>query len=58
MCKKMVMIADKVICPLMPESFYAVGVYYQDFTQTMDSEVHALLNLSLEQSVDNTRSKG
>lgn len=57
MCKKMVMIADKVICPLMPERFYAVGAHYDDFNQTEDSEVHALLKQSLEQSVDKTRSK-
>jgi predicted phosphoribosyltransferase len=57
MSKKMVMIADKVICPLTPKVFYAVGLYYEDFTQTSDSEVHALLNQSIEQSVDKTRSK-
>jgi putative phosphoribosyl transferase len=57
MSKRMVMIADKVICPLTPSAFYAVGLYYEDFTQTSDSEVHALLNQSIEQSVDKTRSK-
>ncbi len=57
MGKKMVMIADEVICPWLPEHFYAVGAHYDDFTQTEDSEVHALLKRSLEQSVDKTRSK-
>jgi predicted phosphoribosyltransferase len=43
MCKKMVMIADEIICLLTPIDFHAVGVYYKDFTQTTDEEVHELL---------------
>ncbi|TMH26161.1 MAG: phosphoribosyltransferase, partial [Betaproteobacteria bacterium] len=27
-----------------PQPFRAVGVWYEDFTQTTDAEVHALLN--------------
>ncbi len=34
---------DKVICPLVPEQFDAVGKWYQDFTQTTDEQVIALL---------------
>lgn len=30
---------DDVVCPLMPEQFYAVSQLYQDFRQTLDSEV-------------------
>jgi len=29
---------------ITPEPFYAVGLYYEDFTQTSDAEVVALLN--------------
>jgi len=37
-------LADKVICVLQPENFYAVGQVYDDFAQTTDHEVHELLN--------------
>ncbi len=36
-------VADEVICPAAPESFYAVGQWYVDFSQTSDEEVRALL---------------
>lgn len=35
--------ADEVICPVTPEPFYAVGAWYEDFSQTSDDEVRALL---------------
>src|SRR5947209_6232194 len=35
--------ADAVVCARTPEPFYAVGLWYQDFTQTSDEEVHDLL---------------
>jgi predicted phosphoribosyltransferase len=31
--------ADAVVCLLEPESFFAVGQWYDDFTQTSDDEV-------------------
>lgn len=34
---------DEFICPLQPIHFYAVGAWYNDFTQTEDEDVHALL---------------
>jgi putative phosphoribosyl transferase len=34
---------DEVVCPLKPKSFYAVGVWYDDFSQTSDEEVRELL---------------
>jgi predicted phosphoribosyltransferase len=34
---------DEVVCAITPEPFRAVGLWYQDFTQTADDEVHALL---------------
>lgn len=36
-------VADEIICLETPESFRAVGMWYDDFTQTTDEEVHALL---------------
>src|ERR1700730_6148003 len=35
--------ADDVICAVTPEPFHAVGRWYQDFSQTTDEEVGALL---------------
>jgi putative phosphoribosyl transferase len=35
--------ADEVICVAMPEPFYAVGQWYDDFSETSDDEVRALL---------------
>jgi hypothetical protein len=32
-----------VVCPLVPEDFYAVGQFYQNFDQTTDQEVIDLL---------------
>ncbi len=36
--------ADEVICPLQPDRFRAVGEWYDDFGQTSDDEVLALLS--------------
>lgn len=35
--------ADDVVCLYEPKYFGAVGYYYEDFTQTQDSDVQALL---------------
>ena len=34
---------DEIVCALTPEPFYAVGVWYDDFSQTTDEEVRELL---------------
>lgn len=39
-------LVDKIICSLKPLNFYAVGLWYDDFTQTTDSEVSDLLKAS------------
>jgi putative phosphoribosyl transferase len=36
-------VADMVICPVIPESFQAVGQWYMDFDQTSDEEVRKIL---------------
>jgi putative phosphoribosyl transferase len=36
-------LADRVVCLYTPEFFQAIGEFYQDFNQTQDSEVIALL---------------
>jgi predicted phosphoribosyltransferase len=35
--------ADDVICVITPEPFHAVGLWYQDFSQTTDEDVRELL---------------
>ncbi len=35
--------AEDVICAMTPEPFFAVGHWYEDFTQTTDDEVRELL---------------
>ena len=35
---------DELVCLEQPEPFYAVGVWYKDFSQTTDEEVLALLD--------------
>jgi putative phosphoribosyl transferase len=34
---------DKVVCLATPEPFYAIGLWYEDFSQTTDEEVRHLL---------------
>ena len=36
--------ADEVVCSVTPEPFHAVGLWYDDFSQTSDEEVHELLD--------------
>jgi len=36
--------ADDCICEMMPDPFHAVGLWYEDFSQTTDDEVRDLLD--------------
>jgi predicted phosphoribosyltransferase len=36
-------VADDVVCAMTPKPFHAVGMWYDDFSQTTDEEVHELL---------------
>jgi predicted phosphoribosyltransferase len=40
--------ADEAVCARTPEPVYAVGLWYDDFTQTTDDEVHDLLARAAE----------
>jgi len=42
-CEDFRTVADDVVCASMPEPFYAVGLWYDDFGQTSDEEVRDLL---------------
>jgi predicted phosphoribosyltransferase len=37
---------DEVVCAVTPDPFYAVGLWYQNFSQTTDEEVRELLEQS------------
>jgi predicted phosphoribosyltransferase len=40
-------IADEVVCVSLPEPFNAVGLWYEDFSQTTDEEVRRVLSLGV-----------
>ena len=42
-CREMQTEADEVVCALIPEPFFGVGQFYENFSQTTDEEVRALL---------------
>jgi predicted phosphoribosyltransferase len=42
-CREMQRVADEVTAVIIPERFYAVGQWYEDFSQTTDHEVRDLL---------------
>ncbi len=42
-CEQLRQEADEVICGITPEPFHAVGLWYEDFSQTTDEEVGELL---------------
>jgi predicted phosphoribosyltransferase len=49
-CEELSKEVDEVICAVTPEPFYAVGLWYEDFSQTTDNEVRDLLARSAEQA--------
>src|SRR5437763_13057149 len=42
-CSEIADEVDEIICAATPEPFYAVGQWYQEFSQTTDEEVRELL---------------
>jgi len=42
-CDAMRAEVDDVVCAMTPEPFHAVGVWYENFSQTSDAEVRELL---------------
>jgi predicted phosphoribosyltransferase len=43
-CEALAREVDEVVCAVTPEPFHAVGLWYDDFRQTSDEEVHHLLD--------------
>ncbi|HXG12823.1 MAG TPA: phosphoribosyltransferase [Gemmataceae bacterium] len=50
-CAEFQNVADEIVCVITPDPFYAVGLWYEDFSQTTDEEVHALLQKAAAQHV-------
>jgi len=42
--KKIQLVADEVVCLLVPEKFYGVGQFYEDFSEVTDDQVVRMLN--------------
>jgi putative phosphoribosyl transferase len=45
---------DDIVCAITPPLFYAVGLWYQDFSQTSDEEVRALLEHAAQPTTAST----
>jgi len=43
-CEELEREVDEIVCFHTPDQFYAVGEWYEDFSQTSDDEVRELLN--------------
>lgn len=49
-CDELEALVDKIVCPLTPINFYAVGLWYEQFPQISDKEVIELLKQSNSKS--------
>jgi predicted phosphoribosyltransferase len=43
-CAAMATVAERCVCVLQPSALEAIGLWYEDFSQTGDDEVRALLD--------------
>jgi predicted phosphoribosyltransferase len=50
-------VVDECVCAITPDPFYAVGVWYDDFSQTTDEEVRDLLEQGAAEAVATTRER-
>jgi putative phosphoribosyl transferase len=50
-CEEFGKYVDQIICLATPEPFYAVGAWYENFSQTSDDEVRELLERAARQRV-------
>jgi predicted phosphoribosyltransferase len=48
-CQQLANEADDVVCLEMPAAFRAVGQWYDDFSQTTDDQIRALLGPSVKE---------
>ena len=52
-CKHLAPLVDELVCAYMPESFYAIGEFYEDFAQLSDEEVTSFLRPPVTSSARN-----
>ena len=55
-CAELEREVDMVVCALTPDPFYAVGLWYQDFSPTTDQEVRLLLAWAYDEAAPATHS--
>jgi putative phosphoribosyl transferase len=48
---------DEIVCARTPDPFYAVGLWYEDFSPTTDREIHDLLQQSPQEHPGATRAE-
>lgn len=51
-CRAIGRLADETICALTPKSFYAVGQWYDDFSEVTDDDVRSILARSRRRESD------
>jgi len=49
-CEAFRELVDEVVCAQTPEPFHAVGIWYEDFSQTTDDEVRKLLAIAAREA--------
>jgi putative phosphoribosyl transferase len=54
-CERLGNVADRVVCLLTPDPFYAVGLCYEDFAQTSDDDVRAILRRAAQMEANRWR---
>jgi erythromycin esterase-like protein/predicted phosphoribosyltransferase len=57
-CAALQSVADEVVCAVTPQPMHAVGLWYDDFSQTTDDEVRELLARALQPPVSTGLDEG
>jgi predicted phosphoribosyltransferase len=57
-CEELAPEVDDIVCALTPEPFFAVGQWYDDFSQTTDAEVRELLDEAAREQAIRERTAG
>ncbi|MEA2528884.1 MAG: hypothetical protein QOG89_528 [Thermomicrobiales bacterium] len=50
-CESLLDVVDETVCAITPDIFYAVGLWYEDFSPTTDEEVRDLLRRAEERNL-------
>jgi putative phosphoribosyl transferase len=54
-CEEFAAVVDELVCILRPENFFAVGIWYESFSQTTDEEVRDLLQQARHEQLATTQ---